>query len=154
MWVWLVSFLVRCNGSLLTGQKEFQHPFFVHSHVLSHETPVLTVDTSHTVTEALSTTIAHLHVLHRTSHPSETLQQQFCRHRCTLHCQQKPVGFKGFQEWCVTWISFPFSQHSFIFYVHLPTETGQPFAIFRRLIRISVWDKKWQRGILPHPPFL
>lgn len=55
------------------------------------------------------------------------------------------------------WVSrfpLPFSQHSFIFYVHLPTETRQPFATFRRLVRISVWDKGWRRRGPPHPPLL
>lgn len=126
---------------------EDQHHLLVHS----HELPVLTVDTSHTVADALGATTAYLHVLYRTGHLSRTLQQQFWTHRYT-----QPVGFKGFQEHCmkrVTWIPFPFGQHSLIFYVHSPTEPGQPFAIFRGKWR-PVFETRNDRSILSLPPFL
>lgn len=50
----------------------------------SDRTPVLTVDTSHTVTEALSTTIAHS-TCFTMGHPSATPSIKFCEHRCTLN---------------------------------------------------------------------
>lgn len=50
----------------------------------SDGTPVLTVDTSHTMTEALSATIAHS-TCFAMGHPSATPSSKFCERRCTLN---------------------------------------------------------------------